>query len=70
MRIFFHNKIYSKKVIQEAIKHFNELAYFNVNKDGNYAEVNISNIEQELLDVFYEEFTNYVLCLQKKDTVL
>lgn len=69
MKIKFHHKIYTKGAIASAVKDFQELASFSIDKTGDYIEVEVSNIDPDIHDCFREEFTNYVLCLQKKKIV-
>lgn len=66
MHIKFHNKIYTKSIIQQATKDFKDLADFKISREDVYINVDATNIDPELSDIFYEEFTTYVLCLQKK----
>jgi hypothetical protein len=70
MDVKFHSKIYNKNIIQRAVRDFEGLADFEVNKDNDYFIIKISRIDPDVSDRFYEEFNNYVLCLQKKNPIL
>lgn len=66
MIIKFNNKIYSKLTIKRAIKDYSHLAEFELRQSKDYFLVKITNATTELKDVFQDEFSNYVLSLQKK----
>ncbi|MCX6744510.1 MAG: HxsD-like protein [Candidatus Parcubacteria bacterium] len=61
--IKFNKNIYNLKVIEEAIKEYKNLANFKVKMVGNYLEVSIDKIDQDVQAVIKNEFANYVLGL-------
>lgn len=67
MVIKFNKKIYSLKAIKLAIKDYQELADFNLEKKGKYIQVKLTKIDKEFKSVIKEEFCNYILSLMKTD---
>jgi ribosomal protein L18E len=62
----FNCGIYNKKAVQKSVLAFAHLAKFIVKDSKDYIEVKISNIDNEVEDVFIDEFKNYALGAVKK----
>ena len=61
--IKFNKKIYTLETVEQAIAEFKKLANFSLKDNGNYFEVKIDKIDNEVKDVLKDEFANYVLGL-------
>lgn len=61
--IKFNKDIYNLKAIEKAIGEYGKLANFKVKEAGDYFEVSIDKIDQEVQGVIKNEFANYVLGL-------
>ncbi len=67
MQIKFNKKIYSLKAIKLAIKDYQGLADFNLEKKGEYILVKLTKIDKEYKGIIKDEFCNYILSLMKTD---
>lgn len=62
-KLYFNEKIYTKKAIAEAVEAWSAMADFKVENKEKYCIVSIDNIDMNAKENFKEEFCNYVLNL-------
>jgi len=57
----FHRKIYRMGSIQEVMDSFQEFGSFNLERDGEYLVLEISDIDEEYQEILPHEIANYAL---------
>jgi len=65
MKIMDDKKLYKITAIEKAIKQFEHLAEFNIDKRENVFVVSVANIDKDVANIFQDEFCNFVLHLMK-----
>jgi len=61
MIISFDKRYYNLPAIEAAIKAYQGLAIFNLKKDKSHILVEADKVDEEIKDVFEDEFCNFVL---------
>lgn len=61
----FNTRIYKEEAIKKAITVYSHLAKFTVRNDKDYIRVKLDHLETGLKDVLADEFSNYVLGVNK-----
>ena len=57
----FHRKIYRMASIQEVMDSYQEFGSFNLERDGEYLVLEISDIDEEYQEILPHEIANYAL---------
>ena len=57
----FHRKIYRMGSLQEVMESFGEFGTFNLEKDGEYFVLEISDMDEEFEEILPHEIANYAL---------
>ncbi|MBR57781.1 MAG: hypothetical protein CMH54_06955 [Myxococcales bacterium] len=61
MEVRFHQRIYTKDAISDALEAFEEFGTYNTVEDGDYIVVEISEPDDDFSAVLPQEIANYVL---------
>jgi hypothetical protein len=63
----FHKKIYRKQAVQNALREFKHLAFFELKNGGLYLNVNLKKLPGTEMeeDLLADEFSNYVLGMNR-----
>lgn len=64
--IRFSKKIYTKKAIEKSIEAFSHLARFRVSPSADHFVVSADAIDEDVKDIFKDEFCDFVLAELKK----
>jgi len=63
--INFNKNFYNLEAIKKAIKAYNKLADFRIERNKRYIKVEIKCIDKEVENLIRDEFSNYVLFKMK-----
>lgn len=66
-KINFNKKIYTKKAIEKSIEAFSHLARFRVSPSAGHFVVSADAVDEDVKDVFKDEFCDFVLAELKKE---
>ena len=61
MEVRFHQQVYNKGAITDALEAYSDFGTFNTTKDGDYIVVEISDPDSDFSAVLPQEIANYVL---------
>ncbi len=59
--IRFDKEFYTLEAVKKAVNDYNGIATFEVKKNKDSIEVRASNVDNDVTDIFEDEFCNYVL---------
>lgn len=65
VRVKLNKQIYRLAAVKKAIEAYRHLAQFSLKQDARYYQVTLDHIAPTVKDILKDEFTNYILALNK-----